>query len=390
MKILFAPNFYYPMLSGVPVIAHQLAKNLLGKGHEVVVVTPQLDPSHPPFEQMDGIDVHRLPFFFPMRVFWQYPQDNLPAFLRNAPADMARLLRLLADGQFDLIHIHSLNGPHFLYLALAHLLVARPLVVTLHGSEFFLFNSRRMDWRRLFKWMIFRRAAMITGVSSKTVSEVGRIYPKASGKLAKTPNFVNVDEFSGPKQRSLSFPYILSVGRLNHLKGHDVLLAAFKRLAEKDREIRLVVTGDGPLKIRLHALALALGLKERVIFPGEVDRERIKGLLAGCEFLAFASWVEGLPLAALEGMASAKPVVGTRVGGLPELISHTHTGLLVPPGDPQALAEAMSSLLRRPDHLQEMGERARQYVKTHYDPAQATERYLEVYRAILKPRGRRG
>jgi glycosyltransferase involved in cell wall biosynthesis len=386
MRILFAPIFYLPMKSGLPLIVHQLAQNLFGKGHEIVVVTSKFDPALPSFERIDGIEIHRLPFVFPKRIFWQFPQENLLAFSRHAPGDLAKLLRLMADRHFDLIHLHSINGPHFLYVLLAQWLVRYPLVVTLHGSEFFLLNSRRMDWRRQLARITFRRAAAITSVSAKTASEAAKLCPEVAEKIITIPNFVSVNEFAGPEPTPFSFPYVLSAGRLNPIKGHDVLLSAFKRVAEQDGDIRLVVAGDGSEKIRLHALSLALGLKERVTFLGEVDRERVKRLMAGCEFLVIGSWSEGIPLVALEGMASGKPVVSTQVGGMPEVVRHTDTGLLVPPGDPPALAEAMLSLLHRPDRLRGMGERARQYVKANHDSAQTTERYLEVYRALLQPR----
>ena len=154
-------------------------------------------------------------------------------------------------------------------------------------------------------------------------------------------------------------------------------------VAEQEKNIHLIIAGDGPQRIRLHAIALAFGLKDRVTLLGEVGRERVKELLAGCEFFVHHSWNEGIPLAVLEAMASGKAVVGTRVGGIPEVVSDLETGRLVPPGDSESLAKAMLLLLHDRDKCKAMGERGRAFVIAHHSYAQTVDRYLNVYRKAL-------
>lgn len=144
--------------------------------------------------------------------------------------------------------------------------------------------------------------------------------------------------------------------------------------------MRLVIAGDGPERVRLRAVCLALGLKDRVTFAGEADRPRVRELLAGCELLVLASWSEGLPIVALEAMASGKPVVGTSVGGIPEVVIDGETGLLVPPGQSAALADAMVRLLQDSEGHRAMGRNARELVKARYDFPQTVDRYLEAFR----------
>jgi len=207
--------------------------------------------------------------------------------------------------------------------------------------------------------------------------------PEASGKIVRIPTGVAVDEFDGAARFPFPSPYILSLSRLNPIKGHDVLLKAFREVARREKNVHLIIAGDGPQRIRLHALCMALGLKDRVTFLGQVSREKVKELLAGCEFLVNCSWIEGIPNAILEAMASGKAVVGTRVGGIPEAVSDFETGRLVPPGDPQSLAEAILFLLQNRDQCRAMGERGRAFVKAHHDFAQTADRYLDVYRKAL-------
>jgi glycosyltransferase involved in cell wall biosynthesis len=238
--------------------------------------------------------------------------------------------------------------------------------------------------RRLLLCYALQRADQIIAVSPHIASDAHRFCPEAAEKVVTIPNGVAIDEFGSTARFPFPSPYVLSVGRLNVFKGHDVLLAAFRRVADREQNVHLIIAGDGPQRIRLHAVCLALGLKDRVTFLGEVGRERIRELLSGCELLALSSWNEGIPTVALEAMASGKAVVGTRVGGLPEIVSDAETGLLVPPGDPDSLAEAMLVLLRNRHQGKAMGERGRAFVKTHHDFARTVDRYLDVYRQALR------
>ncbi len=383
MNILLAPNTYLPMASGVPVFTRQLAGSLARKGHRVVIVTWKLEQDQAPFEVIDGIQVHRMPFIFPWNLLWQQPEEGILQFCRHCPVDIQRLVRLMAKNQIELVNVHSLSGPVFPYMLFAGLFADRQLVVTLHGNEFFRLNAPHNRMGRLLLRCGLQRANQIIVISSRLASEVHRFCPKAADKIVRIPNGIAVDEFGGSACFPFPSPYVLSIARLNRLKGHDVLLTAFRSIADREEDVHLIIAGDGPERIRLHAVCLALGLKDRVTFLGEVGRERIRELLTGCEFLALSSWSEGIPTVALEAMASGKAVIGTHVGGLPEIVSDAETGLLVPPGDPDSLAEVMLLLLRNRGQRKAMGERGRAFVKTRHDFAQIVDQYLDVYRQVL-------
>ena len=383
MNILLAPVVYLPFVGGVSISAQNLAKAYAKMGHHVVIVTPKLEHAHPSFEVIDGINVHRMPFVFPWRLLWQHTQEGFLQFCRHCPIDMQGLVRLLAKEQVEIIHIHSLTGPQFPYMLFAQLFVGSKIVISLRGSEFFRLNTWHNRMRRLLLRYGLRRATQVTAISSHVASEAARFCPEASGKIVTIPNGVAVDEFDGPVRFPFPFPYLLSLARLNPLKGHDVLLSAFRMVAEQEKNIHLIIAGDGPQRIRLHAIALAFGLKDRVTFLGDVGREKVKELLAGCELLVHHSWSEGIPNAVLEAMASGKAVVGTRVGGIPEVVSDFETGRLVPPGDPESLAKAILFLLHDGDRLKAMGERGRAFAKANHDIPQIVDRFLDVYRKAL-------
>ncbi len=149
MNILLSPNFYLPMKTGVTVFTQQMAETLVRKGHQVVIVTPKLEPAQPSFELIDGIEVHRMSFAFPWRMLWQRPQEDLLQFFLRWPLDLQRLLRLLVQKHVEIIHIHSLTGPQFPYMLFAQLFVGSKIVISLRGSEFFRLNTWHNRVRRL-------------------------------------------------------------------------------------------------------------------------------------------------------------------------------------------------------------------------------------------------
>ena len=383
MNILLSPNYYLPMRSGVPHISRHLASSLVSKGHNVVIVTPRWEQSSPSFEMIDGIEVHRMPFGFPWRFLWQNPYEGFLQFFLRLPVDLQRLLRIIVRNQIEVINIHCPNGPHFPYIIFSQLLSKRPLVITLHGAEFVRWNSPDSRARRTLLPYGLRRAEQITVVSSQLSSEVSRLCPEASDKIVIIPNGVTIDGLGGTEGFPSQSPYVLSAGRLNPLKGNDVLLSAFKKVAEHDKRTHLFIAGDGSERIRLRAIALSLGLIDRVTFLGFVEPEKIQKLLYGCEFFVHSSWVEGLPMVALEAMASGKAFVGTHVGELPQVVLNAESGLLVPPGDPCALGDAMLFLLQNPGQCKAMGKRGKAFVETHFNIDEITDRYLEVYRKVI-------
>lgn len=150
------------------------------------------------------------------------------------------------------------------------------------------------------------------------------------------------------------------VANLIHYKGHRFLLQACPEVKRKIPEARILLIGDGPLRGELEALAKELHVKEEVLFLG--SRQEIPELLALMDLAVLPSLEEGFPNAVLEAMAAGKPVVATKVGGIPEAVVHGETGLLVPPKDPEALAQAITSLLSDPELARKMGHAGRERV----------------------------
>jgi glycosyltransferase involved in cell wall biosynthesis len=174
---------------------------------------------------------------------------------------------------------------------------------------------------------------------------------------------------------------LLTLAALIPRKALDVLLDALALLAEEGRRPWLWIAGDGPQRGELEAQTIRLGLQEQVCFLGR--RADVGDLLAACDVFVLPSHREGLGVAALEAMAAGRPVVATAVGGLQEAVVDGRTGLLVPPADAPALADALGRLLHDDSLREGLGAAGPGRIVEGYLPEQMVAAYEEVYRSVV-------
>jgi len=172
-------------------------------------------------------------------------------------------------------------------------------------------------------------------------------------------------------------PTLVVISRLHPDKGHSLLLKVVADLKRDFPELRVLIVGEGSERPGLERQAADLGLHQAVVFTG--FRTDVLDLLRASDIFVLPSFHEGIPYAALEAMSVALPVVATAVGGLNELVVHGATGLLVPPGEPEPLKEALARVLRDPDLRREMGRAGLARVRENY----TLDRMLERTEALL-------
>ncbi|MBE9636038.1 glycosyltransferase [Salipiger mangrovisoli] len=160
---------------------------------------------------------------------------------------------------------------------------------------------------------------------------------------------------------------LLFVGRLAAVKGVPVLLRALADLAPRHPELRLRLIGDGPERIALETLAQELGLGERTEFLGYRGQAEVAEAVSHADVFVLPSFAEGVPVVLMEAMAAQVPVVTTRIAGVPELVEDGTSGLLVPPGETGALAEALEALIAAPERRRAMGAAGRTKVAEEFD-----------------------
>jgi len=178
-------------------------------------------------------------------------------------------------------------------------------------------------------------------------------------------------------------PLVVCVGNLFPIKGQRLLISAFARLRQRLPAAHLLLVGEGPDRPALERLAAAHGQQEHVHFLGA--RADAPAILAASDVVAVPSLAEGLPLVPLEALALGKPVVATRAGGLPEIIAHGVTGLLVPPRRPEALAAALLAVLTQPAYAAALAARGRAQVLARFTPTAMAAGVTRVYAEALHP-----
>ena len=219
----------------------------------------------------------------------------------------------------------------------------KPFVVTEHRSNFMDRSWRPVGCRQTRAAL--RAAQGVAAVSSSLSRAVEAFEPAVECQVI--PNVVDTTHFfPSAERRDPDAPFtIVSVGRLSHIKGMDVLIRAFARAFPRDSDVRLVIAGDGPERPLLESLCVDLEIHDRVELVGHVPREQLPTFLRRADLFALASRTETFGVAIIEALASGVPVVATRAGGPSDIVT-TDVGWLADPDDVDGFAEALASARR--------------------------------------------
>ena len=242
----------------------------------------------------------------------------------------------------DVVNVHFITDQALPFLALRSSVGYR-LVLTSHGSD--LLRTSSAVARKALP-ILLPRADHVVAVSDAVADRAHQIAPSA--RVTTIPNGINLD-FWSPRADIEPDPHLLvQIGRLHHVKGQDVLLNALPRLRQRVPDARVVFVGDGPDHRQLEALAEDLGLSDAVTFVGACSHDEVRDWVHRAGVGVLPSRSEGLPLTLLEMMATGTPVVATSVGGVPSTVADPPAARLVPPEDPDALADSLADVLTDP------------------------------------------
>jgi len=297
---------------------------------------------------------------------------------------LSRLAGLLRRERVDLVHAH-LPVPGVLARLLRRRSGARWLVYTEHNVP-----SRYRLPTRLLNAATYRANDAVIAVSQEVATRVQRYVRGGRPRVVTIPNAIDADELAGQAGsreaicREFGFPpdarVVVHVANLVPKKGHRYLLAAARRVIDREPRARFLLVGLGPLAESLAAEARRLGLNGQVVFTG--FRPDAVALMGAADLVVLPSVHEGLPLTLLEAMALGRPVVASRVGGVPEVVRSGETGVLVEPMDVDALASQILTLLGDATLRERLGEGARQQVRRRYGMAQMVAAVEDVYRQV--------
>jgi glycosyltransferase involved in cell wall biosynthesis len=384
MKVAIFASAFHPHLGGVEELVRQLAHAYRAQGVEAHVVTVQWPRELPAFEEHEGIPVHRVSMAVPNELGGlSVAVRSRARFLRSKHAIDEQIKTLLTEHGIDLIHVQCISAAAY-YARRAARALRLPLVVTSQGE-------RTMDAEQIFQRSPFfvamlhdvlSSANFLTACSQDTLRDLEQFRGRAFGDKARVVyNGIALSDFDGVAPHQHTRPYVLGIGRFVAQKGFDVLLRAFAAAGLQGHD--LLLAGEGEEYSALEKLIEELGLQGRAHLLGRADRAQTIALFKGAEFFVLPSRREPLGIVNLEAMAAGKAVIATRVGGVPEIVKHDETGMLVAPEDAGALAQAMSTLANDKSKREAYGRAGRERAEK-FDWQMIAAQYLEIYRDLIR------
>ncbi len=374
-----------------------LAETLSILNHEVHIVVPY----HPAIEQYET-PVHIHPFRYPgvknwsvmgyanamdsdRKLKWQAYLLIFPFLFKG----MWTLSRLIKQHDFDIIHSHWVlpNGPIGLFgKACAH----APLFVSLHGSDIY-FAQKNPLFAAVAR-QVFQNAQGVTACSPELYESALNLgaHPVSTHLIlwGADPEIFDFCSSKSALREKMSLEQetqiVLALGRLVGKKGFDVLIRAMPEVLAACPKTCCIIAGAGPEESRLKTLAANLGVTDRVRFPGFIPWNQVPEYLHLSDLFVAPSIhdagnLDGLPTVILEAMAAGKPVVASNVAGIPLVVIHNETGLLVPEKDQNALTDAICRLLKNGELRDQLGKNGRRRVRDELNWHQVAQQFVAMY-----------
>lgn len=364
MRVLFWSEGFWPSIGGVEVLAAKLVPALAQRGHEILVVTDDDRGRLSAHDAFRSVPIRRLSM-----------RDALLAHAPDRVGNMqAAVTALIEEHAPDVVHLNCM-GPTAFFLRRSAQQRMRPMLVTVHSASPLSLGSNPTLVAQLLT-----NATWVSAVCAGVLATARERVPEITERSSIIYNAV--DE---PDERLQPLPFdpptIMCLGRLAPEKALDRALDAFARLRSSYAGLRLVICGEGPQRATLAAHVRALGVQHDVTFTGWINPARVAEILNTATLLLMPSRWEGLPLAAIEAALMARPIIGTRVGGLPELIEDGVSGLLSDP-TPDALAAAVRTLLDDPAGAIRMGQIARERARQRFLLPHCVDSYHRMYEKL--------
>ena len=372
MRVAMVTEWFDARAGGVAVHVHQLTKFLERYGVDVEIITGSWNPEEMPV----NVPVHVI----------KGPRD--PFFRLNiSPWTSGEMKEIIKKGDFDVVHAHHA----FARMPLSALSIARDLdikgILTTHTIS--LLPDYEYLWSPLsYGYPVYRimlsKADEIIAVSDSArrfISHFTDVPVRVIPNGVDTSRFRKMDrdearEFMGFGDE----PFFLYVGRLVTKKGLFTLLLAFRDVLKEIPKAKLRIAGKGKLKPVLSSMSKVLGINGNVEFLGYVPDDALNPLFSSADvFVLPSSFGESFGIVILEAMASGTPVIGTKVGGIEEILEDGKYGVLVHPSDPSELACAMISMMSDRDIQEKIVKRALQKVRKEYDWRVVAKKVMKLY-----------
>jgi glycogen synthase len=387
-KRILMLSWEYPpvVVGGLGRHVHALARSLAAAGHDVTVVTRHA-PGAPVDEYAEGVRIVRAPEDPPL---FPLATPSLLAWTMAFNHTLTRAaLRAAETGEYDVIHAHDWLVTHTAVTLKEHLGI--PLVATVHATE----AGRHQGWLpdemnkciHSVEWWLGQEAQRVLVCSAYMKWEVTRLLELAPGKVEVIPNGVDdriwqalPDDVAAARTRFAGAgPLIGFAGRLVYEKGVQHLVRAVPRMRMAHPGLRVVIAGDGPYREDLMDEARKLRLSRTVSFAGFMTERDLPAVFAATDATVVPSLYEPFGMVALEAAAAGAPLAVAATGGLAEIVEPGVTGVTFPHSDPDALADAVSTLLGDVVFARRVALEARTRITERYGWASIAARTAAAY-----------
>jgi len=385
LKVALCTDWFYPKIGGVASHVCGLATELERRGHEVVIINKRGDGATDSnvFPQVTGSEGLR------------YVEPVMPFSTILVPPDPAEIRGLLKKESFDIVHAHHAFTPTPLLSIAAAENLGIPAVLTNHTISFA--SNAGYFWAPMsFILFPFRRyigkADKVIAVSRAAANFIGHFVKRE--KIVIIPNGVDVHRF-GPINYGVPIynsvdtigrgPIILYVGRLTHRKGVHILLKAMPTVLKVFPRAQLLIAGNGYMQGLIVLLTKRLKLENHVKLLGSIPEGELPNLYnASNVFVLPSLYGESFGIVLLEAMASGRPIVASRIGGIPEVIENNVTGILVESGSKESLADAILKILSDQNLAEVLANNARKIAEVKYSWSVIAEKIEGVYEELAE------
>jgi N-acetyl-alpha-D-glucosaminyl L-malate synthase BshA len=373
-----------------PAFVYELSKHLKESGFEIVVLAPH-DGSAKKLEIIDGMKIYRFPYFYPEEYQCLcYDGGMLPNVKKSTLAKVQLpifiiayiyfILKIIIKEKIDLVHAHWIIPSGFV-CSLAKFILRKPLIISVHGTDIAIINY---PFLKTTMKQILKSADICTVNSTATKNAVSGVFCGKKEPLI-IPMGVDLDLFKPlerDKNYSVKEQVILTVARLDVKKGIHHLIDAMPAITRKFPGARLVIAGEGPERGHLMDQINKLGLEHNVSLAGAVQNKDLPKFYAMADIFILPSLREGLGVVLLEAMACGTPVIGSRVGGIPDIINDGENGLLAEPGDYEDIAKNIVRCLSDKELLRKFSITGLETVKERFAWGPIVEKFCNEYRML--------
>jgi glycosyltransferase involved in cell wall biosynthesis len=387
---MFAKGLPVHITGGMELHVKMLVDGLIKRGHEVAIITTK-HPGGIKIEEHEMLNIY-------------YVGNKPLTYTKKFYKDSAKLFEQLDYiMNFDVVHSQSGSGFGFTKFSQRKI----PFVTTLHGTAKNEIKSSlntktiRGSLRALHLFVndgihskianeILTKSDKIISVSNELNEDVQKQYNIPSGNLVTIPNGIDIDRFKLISAEDLkeklnikTETVILSVGRIDEQKGFQLLIKALPKILDKF-DVKLVIVGTGPYLRSLKSMAEKRGLQDRVVFAGRVSDEDLPKYYNLADVFAFPTLrLEGLPYVIPEAMSCGRPVISSRIGGIPTAIESGRDGILIEPGNLEELTKNILYLLGDEEFAKELGMKAREKVVREFSLDKMVEDTIKVYEDVI-------